>query len=84
MEDRLRVRFRTDGMLHDVLDLPRSSQDAVLSRVKVLGKMDIAERRAPQDGRISLRVAGGEYDLRVSTNPGVNGEKVVMRVLSLS
>jgi general secretion pathway protein E len=80
MGDRLRVRFRTDGILHDILDLPRSSQDAILSRVKVLGKMDIAERRAPQDGRASFRYADREIDVRMSVIPTHEGERAVLRL----
>jgi general secretion pathway protein E len=79
--DHLRVRFRTDGILHDVLDLPRSSQDAILSRVKVLGKMDIAERRSPQDGRASFRYADREIDVRMSVIPTDEGERAVLRLL---
>ena len=81
MGDRLRIRFRTDGMLHDILDLPRSSRDAILSRIKVLGKMDIAERRAPQDGRASFRYADREIDVRMSVVPSSEGERAVMRLL---
>jgi len=77
----LRVRFRTDGILHDILDLPRSSQDAILSRVKVLGKMDIAERRAPQDGRASFRYGDREIDVRMSVVPTSEGERVALRLL---
>ena len=78
--DRLRVRFRTDGILHDVLDLPRSAQDAILSRVKVLGKMDIAERRSPQDGRATFRYADREIDVRMSVVPTDEGERAVLRL----
>jgi len=78
--DRLRIRFRVDGMLHDVIDLPRSAQDAVLSRVKVLGKMDIAERRAPQDGRASFKYADRDIDVRISVVPTTEGERVVLRL----
>ncbi len=78
--DRLRVRYRTDGILHDVLDLPRSAQDAILSRVKVLGKMDIAERRAPQDGRATFRYADREIDVRMSVVPTDEGERAVLRL----
>jgi len=81
MGDRLRVRFRTDGILHDVLDLPRSSQDAILSRIKVLGRMDIAERRAPQDGRATFRYADREIDVRMSVVPATDGERAVLRLL---
>jgi len=79
--NRVRVRLRIDGILHDVMTVPKKVQAPLCSRIKVMADMDIAEKRAPQDGRISLRVAGREFDFRVSTNPGVNGEKVVMRVL---
>ena len=79
--DKLRVRFRTDGILHDVIDLPRSSRDAILSRVKVLGRMDIAERRAPQDGRASFRYADREIDVRMSVIPTSEGERAVLRLL---
>ena len=81
MGEFLRVRFRTDGILHDALDLPRSSQDAIISRIKVLGKMDIAERRAPQDGRASFRYADREIDVRMSVIPASGGERAVLRLL---
>ena len=77
---RLLVRFRADGILHDVLELPRSAQDAVLSRIKVLGKMDIAERRAPQDGRASFRYADREIDVRMSVVPTSEGERAALRL----
>lgn len=79
--NRVRVRYRLDGILHDTMTVPKKAQAPLVSRIKVMADLDIAERRAPQDGRISLRVGGKEFDFRVSTNPGVNGEKVVMRVL---
>jgi len=78
---RVRVRYRIDGVLHDTMTVPKKAQAPLISRIKVMADLDIAEKRAPQDGRISLRVGGGEFDFRVSTNPGVNGEKVVMRIL---
>jgi len=78
---RVRVRYRVDGILHDSMTVPKKAQAPLISRIKVMADLDIAEKRAPQDGRISLRVGGAEYDFRVSTNPGVNGEKVVMRIL---
>ncbi len=80
-QNRVRVRYRVDGVLHDAMTVPKKAQAPLVSRIKVMADLDIAEKRAPQDGRISLRVAGGEFDFRVSTNPGVNGEKVVMRIL---
>ncbi|GGZ70820.1 type II secretion protein [Lysobacter xinjiangensis] len=75
------VRFRIDGVLHSRLQLPRERFDAVASRLKLISGMDIAERRLPQDGRMSTRVGGQEMDIRVSALPGVHGESVVMRLL---
>jgi general secretion pathway protein E len=72
------VRYRIDGVLHEVESPPRLSA-AVISRVKIMANLDIAERRLPQDGRIKLRIQGKELDLRVSTVPTVHGESVVMR-----
>jgi len=77
----LRIRFRIDGVLHDVETPPRSLAPAVISRIKIMSKLDIAEKRVPQDGRINLRVLGKEIDLRVSTVPTLHGESVVMRIL---
>ncbi|HEY4021013.1 MAG TPA: GspE/PulE family protein [Pseudonocardiaceae bacterium] len=82
--DRLRVRYRIDGVLHDVLDLPGSMGPAVVSRIKILGGMNIVERRRPQDGQISMEVEGRAVDIRVSTTSVVGGEKVVMRLLDKS
>jgi len=79
--NRVRIRYRIDGILHDTMSVPKKVQAPLVSRIKVMAEMDIAEKRAPQDGRISLTLGGREYDFRVSTNPGVHGEKVVMRVL---
>jgi len=81
---RVRVRYRIDGMLQDGTVVPKQVQAALISRIKVMAEMDIAEKRAPQDGRISLIMNNREYDLRVSTLPGAQGEKVVMRVLDKS
>jgi general secretion pathway protein E len=75
------VRFRIDGVLHNRLSLPRDRFDAVASRLKLISGMDIAERRLPQDGRLSTRVGGQEMDIRVSALPGVHGESIVMRLL---
>lgn len=83
-EKDLRVRFRVDGVLHEIAHPPIKFKDAIVSRVKVMSKLDIAERRLPQDGRIRLRVGSKEVDLRVSTVPVVHGEKVVMRILDKS
>ena len=80
-EGQLRVRYRIDGMLVDTESPPRRLQAAIISRVKLMAKMNIAERRLPQDGRIRMDVAGRDLDLRVSTIPTVYGESVVMRLL---
>jgi type IV pilus assembly protein PilB len=83
-EREMRVRYRIDGVLHDVMKSPRSIQSGVISRLKIMADMDIAERRKPQDGRLSVAARGGKIDLRVATLPTVWGEKVVMRVLDNS
>ncbi len=80
-EDELRIRYRIDGVLHDVETTPKRLQAAVVSRIKIMAKLNIAERRLPQDGRIRLRVREKEIDLRVSTIPIMHGESVVMRIL---
>jgi general secretion pathway protein E len=80
-ENRLIVRYRIDGVLHEVESPPRRLSAAVISRVKIMASLDIAERRLPQDGRIKLRIQGKEIDLRVSTVPTMHGESVVMRIL---
>ncbi|WP_036994007.1 type II secretion system ATPase GspE [Metapseudomonas furukawaii] len=80
-EKRLVVRFRVDGILREVLEPKRELAALLVSRIKVMARLDIAEKRVPQDGRISLRVAGREVDIRVSTLPSANGERVVMRLL---
>ena len=80
-ERQFSVRFRIDGVLHARLQLPRERFDAVASRLKLISGMDIAERRLPQDGRMSTRVGGQEMDIRVSALPGVHGESIVMRLL---
>jgi type IV pilus assembly protein PilB len=80
----LRVRFRVDGMLYEQMTIPRANRDAAVSRLKVIAGMDIAERRRPQDGRITRSFQHTTFDLRVSTLPTVNGEKVVMRILDKS
>lgn len=80
-EDELKVRFRIDGVLHDIESLPKNLQAAILSRIKIMAKLNIAEKRLPQDGRIKLKVAEKEIDLRVSTIPVLYGEGVVMRIL---
>jgi general secretion pathway protein E len=80
-ENRLKVRYRIDGVLQEVEAPPSSSTAAVISRIKIMAKLNIAERRLPQDGRIMHRVQGKELDLRVSTIPTSHGESVVMRIL---
>jgi general secretion pathway protein E len=80
-ENRLKVRYRVDGVLQEVEAPPSSSTAAVISRIKIMAKLNIAERRLPQDGRIMHRVQGKELDLRVSTVPTSHGESVVMRIL---
>lgn len=80
----LRVRYRIDGVLHEVMRSPKAIQSGVISRLKIMAEVDIAERRVPQDGRISLTVQGKGIDLRFSTLPTVYGEKVVMRILDKS
>jgi general secretion pathway protein E len=83
-ENYLRVRYRYDGVLHEVEAPPRRLQAAVVSRIKIMASLDIAERRLPQDGRIKLIVRGQEVDLRVSTIPSLHGESVVLRILDRS
>jgi len=80
-EDKLMVRFRVDGILHDIESPPKRIQAAIISRVKIMANLNIAERRLPQDGRVRLRVAGKKIDLRVSSVPTLYGESVVMRIL---
>ncbi len=79
-----RVRYRIDGVLHDVMAPPKQMEAAILSRVKIMANMDIAERRLPQDGRISVKFSSKEVDLRVSSLPTIFGEKIVMRILDKS
>ncbi len=83
-EHELRVRYRIDGVLHDIDPPPRTMTAAVISRIKLMAKLNIAERRLPQDGRIKLRLVGREIDLRVSSLPTLYGESVVMRILDRS
>ena len=80
-ETRMRIRFRVDGMLREILQPPSNIAPLVISRIKVMAKLDIAEKRLPQDGRISLRIAGRAVDVRVSTMPSGHGERVVLRLL---
>jgi len=80
-ENDLHIRYRIDGILHEVESPPKRLQSAIISRVKIMAKLNIAERRLPQDGRIRLKVSGKEIDLRISTIPTLYGESVVMRIL---
>ncbi len=80
-DEQLVVRFRVDGVLHEALEPPRVLAPLLTSRVKVMAKLDIAEKRLPQDGRISLRIAGRAVDVRVSTVPTSHGERIVLRLL---
>lgn len=83
-ERALKVRFRIDGILRDMVEPKRALAPLLVSRIKVMAKLDIAEKRLPQDGRVSLRVGGNEVDVRVSTIPSQYGERVVMRLLDRS
>lgn len=80
-EKELKIRFRIDGVLHNTLTPPKRYQSAIISRVKIMSNMNIAEKRLPQDGRIKIKMPDREVDLRVSTIPIVHGERVVMRLL---
>ncbi len=82
--DRLQVRYRIDGILYEAKVIPKKFQDAIISRVKVMGKMDIAERRLPQDGRTTIKVGDGEVDVRISSVPTSSGERIVFRLLDKS
>lgn len=81
---RVRVRFRIDGMLQEVMVIPKDLQHPLISRIKIMAMLDIAERRAPQDGRCTMISGQGEFDFRVSTYPSVHGENVVIRILDKS
>jgi type IV pilus assembly protein PilB len=80
-EKDLRVRYRVDGVLHEVMRSPRATQQAIISRFKIMADMDIAESRKPQDGHTALTISGHKLDFRVSTLPTVYGERVVLRIL---
>ncbi|MBI3398561.1 MAG: Flp pilus assembly complex ATPase component TadA [Deltaproteobacteria bacterium] len=83
-EDTLRIRMRVDGILHEMSNLSLKLHPAVISRVKILGGLDIAEKRLPQDGRFNIKIGNSDIDIRVSTLPAMFGEKVVMRLLNKS
>jgi len=80
-EEELRVRFRIDGVLQDIMSLPRHLHAAIVSRIKIMSDLDIAERRLPQDGRIQVQISGRRINVRVSIIPTVNGESAVLRIL---
>jgi type IV pilus assembly protein PilB len=77
----VRIRYRVDGVLHEVMRTPKRVQNGLISRLKIMSDLDIAERRVPQDGRVSVQLSGRQVDLRVATLPTVFGEKIVMRIL---
>jgi len=81
-EENIRVRFRIDGELQNYLNVAKYIHSAMITRVKIMGKMDIAEKRIPQDGRVETNIEGADIDMRISILPTVHGEKVVMRILS--
>ena len=83
-EERMRVRLRLDGLLQEIMTAPKSAHPAVITRIKIMGGMDIAEKRVPQDGRVETSIKGKKVDLRLSILPTVNGEKVVIRILGRS
>ncbi|MBI2930577.1 MAG: Flp pilus assembly complex ATPase component TadA, partial [Planctomycetes bacterium] len=83
-EEKLQVRYRIDGVLYDMMTPPKKIQDAVISRIKIMGKMDIAERRLPQDGRATVKLGDSEIDIRISSVPTNHGERIVMRLLDKS
>ena len=80
-EEKLQIRYRVDGILYDIMAPPKKLQDAILSRVKIMGKMDIAERRLPLDGRATVKLGEGDIDIRISSVPTQYGERIVMRLL---
>jgi type IV pilus assembly protein PilB len=83
-EGKMRVRYRVDGVLQEIMNPPFRLKNAIISRLKIMSELDIAERRVPQDGRIKIKIRGKKVDVRVSTVPTIFGEKVVMRILDAS
>jgi general secretion pathway protein E len=83
-DDRLQVRFRIDGILFDQFEIPKTSQEEILSRVKIIGKMNIAEKRLPQDGRATAEIGDRTIDLRIASLPTSHGERIVIRLLDKS
>jgi type IV pilus assembly protein PilB len=81
MQNAVRIRFRIDGILHEVLRLPKWLAAPLIARIKILGDMDVAEKRVPQDGRMRIEMQKKRFDVRISTIPTVNGEKAVLRLL---
>ena len=81
LEKRFRVRYRIDGVLHEVENPPKRLQPSIVSRIKLMSNVSIAEKRVPQDGRINIKVGAKVIDLRVSTLPTAFGESIVMRIL---
>ncbi|MCS7192381.1 MAG: ATPase, T2SS/T4P/T4SS family [Armatimonadetes bacterium] len=84
MQDRVRVRYRVDGILHEAIRLPKWLAAPLVARIKILGDMDVAEKRVPQDGRMRIEMQNKRFDVRISTIPTVNGEKAVLRLLDQS
>lgn len=78
------VRYRIDGVLYDIIRQPKKAHAAIASRIKIMGSLDIAEKRLPQDGRIKIKIAGKDIDIRLSTVPTIHGERIVMRILEQS
>lgn len=83
-DKKLRIRFRVDGILREITPPPYRMQAGIISRIKILGGLDIAERRVPQDGRAKIKIMGRQIDIRISTLPTIYGEKIVMRILDSS
>lgn len=83
-EENVRMRFRVDGQLQEIMSSAKTTHSAIVTRIKIMGKMDIAEKRVPQDGRIEINIDGKEVDLRISVLPTVFGEKIVIRLLDRS
>ena len=84
MENKIRVRYRCDGVMREAITPPRKMQSAIVSRIKIISGLDIAEKRKPQDGKFQIRMDGRKIDFRVSVLPLIHGEKVVMRILDSS
>ncbi len=82
--DNIRVRYRIDGDLREIMHLTKNSLSPIITRIKIMGKMNIAEKRVPQDGRVETRINNKEIDMRISTLPTVYGEKAVIRILDKS